>query len=210
MSFYSLMKNSLILYILLIVVSCSPGVSDGYYQKFYQDRSEKLIGLVSGERVPLTPEKLTAISYYDYNEDFRVVAQFYISDEKEIIEMPTYSGQIKEFVDLGVLKFKVNGEQSELHVFQNVKLATHPVYKNYYFLPFRDLTTGAETYGGGRYIDMKKSDFEQGKVILDFNAAYNPWCAYSDGFNCPIPPESNDLPVAIYAGEKQFQGEVNH
>ncbi len=74
------------------------------------------------------------------------------------------------------------------------------------FLPFTDLTNGDQTYGGGRYIDLSRADVEKKEVWIDFNHAYNPWCAYSDGYNCPVPPRENALPVAILAGEMMYSG----
>ena len=83
--------------------------------------------------------------------------------------------------------------------------ARSPSYKDYLFLPFTDATTGNETYDAGRYIDLKIEDTRTPEVILDFNKAYNPYCAYvSDIYNCPIPPKENRLPVAIRAGEMKF------
>jgi len=77
---------------------------------------------------------------------------------------------------------------------------THPIYKNHIFIPFTDLTNGEETYGGGRYID---ATIPKGKSItLDFNYSYNPYCHYTEGYNCPIPPKENFLDIKIKAGEK--------
>ena len=77
-------------------------------------------------------------------------------------------------------------------------------YKNYLFLPFTDATTGVETYESGRYIDLEINDIKDNLVIIDFNKAYNPYCAYTTGYNCPIPPAENDLHIAITAGEKAY------
>jgi len=74
--------------------------------------------------------------------------------------------------------------------------------------PFTDETNDEETYGGGRYLDLNRNDISKNRLLLDFNKAYNPWCAFSDGYNCPIPPKSNDLPVKIKAGEKKFLATV--
>jgi uncharacterized protein (DUF1684 family) len=73
-------------------------------------------------------------------------------------------------------------------------------------LAFTDLTNGEDTYGGGRYIDLYISDIAEGHITIDFNKAYNPYCAYSDGYNCPIPPASNSINLEIKAGEKMYKG----
>jgi uncharacterized protein (DUF1684 family) len=80
-----------------------------------------------------------------------------------------------------------------------------PEYKDHLFLPFTDLTSGEETYTAGRYIDLSFEDIIDNKVVIDFNKAYNPYCAYVSGkYNCPIPPRENTLSVAILAGEKNY------
>ena len=84
---------------------------------------------------------------------------------------------------------------------------TNAQYKDYLFLPFTDLTSGKETYASGRYLDLKTDEIKNGKVTLDFNKAYNPYCAYVSGvYNCPIPPKENTLGVEVKAGEKLFTG----
>jgi uncharacterized protein (DUF1684 family) len=104
------------------------------------------------------------------------------------------------------LKFKLNGKDYFLNVYQSDAdvLAKFPEYKDILFVPFKDATNGKETYGGGRYIDIKMLSSK--KVILDFNLAYNPSCAYgSDRYSCPIPPKENFLQVEINAGEKSYR-----
>ena len=98
----------------------------------------------------------------------------------------------------------------QLTLYRSVALSMLPDYKDYLFLPFTDETNGTETYGGGRYIDMRDGDIKDGKVVIDFNRAYNPYCAFSGGYACPKPPDENHLPMAIQAGEKQFAGEKKH
>ena len=79
-------------------------------------------------------------------------------------------------------------------------------YSDYLFIPFKDGTTKEDiTYEGGRYMDMVTSDFTSEFVTIDFNKCYNPWCAYADGYSCPVPPKENKLRVSIYAGEKLYK-----
>ena len=79
-----------------------------------------------------------------------------------------------------------------------------PQYRDYLFIPFKDLTNEDATYGGGRYIDAKTTDITSGEMILDFNKSYNPYCAFSDAYSCPIPPDENHLNIKIEAGEQEF------
>jgi len=98
----------------------------------------------------------------------------------------------------------------KLHVYQSQSLLQSDQYKDYLFIPFTDLTSGNGTYEAGRYIDIKSEEIRGDHVIIDFNKAYNPYCAYvKNVYNCPIPPRENDLPVAILAGEKEY-GKKNH
>ena len=198
------MKNSIsLLACLILICSCAP-VDEMYYHEFYAERHENINHLVVGERAPLDVEQISAISYFDYDPTYRFIAIYSEATDAKPFDMATYSGKTKAFIKKGTLKFKINGSASEIHVYQNLRYADHPVYGRYYFIPFKDNTNDELTYGGGRYMDMKKSLFNHRKVILDFNRAYNPWCAYADGYNCPIPPIENQLDLEILAGEKNF------
>jgi hypothetical protein len=98
----------------------------------------------------------------------------------------------------------------QLIVYRNPALAKMPEYKDYLFLPFTDETNGKGTYAGGRYIDMNTADFKNNRVTIDFNKAYNPYCAFGGGYQCPKPPDENHLNITIEAGEKNFARQVAH
>lgn len=150
-------------------------------------------------------EKFTGLNYYTTDKNFRVTATITRTPSEKWFQMPTSSGRTKKFVKYGVLKFKINGTPLVLSVYQidSAIAAKFPEYADLLFIPFKDLTSRTETYGGGRYIDIRSP---QGKtVIVDFNLAYNPNCAYGgEKWNCPIPPSENSLNVAITVGEKRF------
>ncbi|MCE7064164.1 DUF1684 domain-containing protein [Dyadobacter sp. CY326] len=152
---------------------------------------------------PLKAVDLPFLQFYEPDSSFRVVAKFEKS-RGQSFEMPTYSGVNKTYVKYGKLKFRLHGRKQTLTVYRSLSLQSLAKYKDYLFIPFKDKTNGDESYGGGRYIDLKTTDIKNNTLILDFNKAYNPYCAYSDGYNCPIPPSPNHLPVAILAGEKKF------
>lgn len=145
------------------------------------------------------------LNYFPENKEFRVKAQLTRTSDEKYFQMPTSSGITKKFVKYGVLNFELNGKKYSLYVYQAdlAVLKKLPEYADLLFVPFKDLTNGKETYGVGRYIDIKQPS--TGEVILDFNLAYNPNCAYgSDRYSCPIPPKENFLRVEIKAGEKSF------
>ncbi|RNL82788.1 DUF1684 domain-containing protein [Sinomicrobium pectinilyticum] len=117
--------------------------------------------------------------------------------------MPTTTERVTKEVRYGILYFEIDGKEYKLNVYQNQELITREGYEDYLFLPFSDATNGEETYGGGRYIDLR---IPRGKeIIVDFNKAYNPYCAYNKKYSCPIVPEENMLPIAVRAGVKAFQ-----
>lgn len=118
--------------------------------------------------------------------------------------MKTSANTLKHYYKYGRLDFLISDKECFLYVYQSKDLMQTTAYKNYLFVPFTDGTTGDESYGSGRYLDLYVSDIQNNSCQLDFNKAYNPYCAYSAGYKCPIPPKENNLTVAIKAGEKNF------
>ncbi len=150
--------------------------------------------------------------FYAPSTTYKVTCKFEALLDTTVIHMKT-SGKtipVKDFIRYGKLSFSIHDTVLQLTVFQSVSLKENAAYKNYLFIPFTDITTGDETYGSGRYIDILTTDIVNNSVVLDFNKAYNPYCAYSTGYNCPVPPRENFLPVAIKAGEKTFAKSFGH
>lgn len=115
-------------------------------------------------------------------------------------EMITTTDRRPVYRRTGFIYCKKDSIEFRLTVYKNIALSKQKEYKDYLFIPFRDKTSGKESYGGGRYIDL--SNPKQKEVKIDFNLAYNPYCSHSDKFSCPIPPEENTLSLEIRAGEK--------
>lgn len=138
------------------------------------------------------------IQFFPIDEDYRVQAKFVPTVNGKTYPFPTSAGKIKYYKDYGQLYFNLNNKAHQLTLFQADP--PHPDYLTSLFLPFMDETNGETTYGGGRYIDLEISDIKNGKVVVDFNKAYNPYCAYSKYYNCPIPPAQNYLETEIKAG----------
>ena len=137
--------------------------------------------------------------YYPPNPEYRFELELHEHDEKTPVTMAYTSGEEKEFLRWGEFRFEIEGKE---HVLQAYK---SDAGEDRLFVPFRDATSGKETYGAGRYIDLQPETHTtaEGKWILDFNRAYNPWCAYSEKYTCPFVPPENWLEVPILAGEKQ-------
>jgi len=142
------------------------------------------------------------LEYFAVDEKYLVKAKFEKTADEKIFTIPTSVGTSRKFYKYGVLTFELNGTNHSLTVFQS-ETAKKDEYKKLVFVPFRDLTNGKETYGAGRYMDLKMPVGEE--VMLNFNLAYNPSCAYGrEDFSCPIPPKENFLQTEIKAGEKIF------
>ena len=119
--------------------------------------------------------------------------------------MMSTSGNTKQqYRVYGIIRFNIHDTAVALHIYQSRSLMSSEKYKEHLFIPFTDLTSGRETYGGGRYIDLYISDIINNTYVIDFNKAYNPYCAYTTGYNCPVPPKENDLSVAVKAGEMNY------
>lgn len=145
------------------------------------------------------------LNYYAEDKSFAVKATFTRTADEKYFQMPTSSGKMKMFIKYGILKFKVGGKSQTLAVYETdpATLKKFPEYADLLFVPFKDSTSRTETYGGGRYIDIKRPTGKD--VVLDFNLAYNPNCAYGgDKWSCPIPPAENVMKVEIRAGEKGY------
>lgn len=143
--------------------------------------------------------------FFAPTEHYKVIAVFEKTEGNAWAFMET-SGTIKEMYRVyGVLHFIINDTAVQLNIYQSKDLMQSAQYKDYLFLPFTDVTSGEATYASGRYLDLTISNIKNNSVVLDFNKAYNPYCAYVSGvYNCPIPPPQNRLPVAINAGEMAF------
>lgn len=166
---------------------------------------------ITETRSPLTEADTSLLDFFSPDPEWRVTARFERTPDAQPFEMPTYSGKSARYQQYGTLTFEKKGKTHSLAVYQNLRFMTSQKYFDYLFLPFNDLTNDDTTYGGGRYLDLRTGDISaDGYLVLDFNKCYNPWCAYSDGFNCPIPPKDNQLYIAVPAGEKNFKGEKKH
>lgn len=138
------------------------------------------------------------IHFYPFNEKFVVTAKFVRTPNEKPFQMSTSSGMRKTYIKYAEVFFMIDGKQYKLNVYQSQELLQSADYKDYLFIPFTDASSGNETYEGGRYIDlmMPKSSV----VVINFNEAYHPYCAYTDGYNCPVPPRENTLPIKVEAG----------
>ncbi|CAH0252775.1 DUF1684 domain-containing protein [Chryseobacterium sp. Bi04] len=137
--------------------------------------------------------------FFPIDTKYRITAKFIKSKDTKPFDLPTSSGKTKSYQEYGKASFELDGKPYTLTLYQSLDLIKQKKYQDYLFLPFRDATNEKETYGGGKYMDLKIP--KGNTIVLDFNQSYHPYCAYNAyDYNCPIVPEENKLPVEIRAG----------
>lgn len=194
-----MIQKILVSFYVLMLATSLHAQQNGYQialQSFQQDY------LQSHEVVKNEDRKF--VQFFPIDEYFRITAAFTKLNDSTGFKMKTSGTKDQTYFRYGKLLFNIHDTTIELTLYQSQQLMGDSTYQNYLFLPFTDVTSGEESYGGGRYIDIDMARIRNNKVVVDFNKAYNPYCAYSTGYNCPIPPRENDMPVAIRAGEMDF------
>ena len=148
-------------------------------------------------------EEFKGLKYFAINPEYKLDAIFKKNKKPKSFKMKTSTERLPVYLVYGTIEFTISGQKFILNVYQSKDLLRKPGLENYLLIPFTDETSGNETYGGGRFLDftIPKSEI----VNIDFNLAYNPYCAYSHKFSCPIPPKENHLKIKIESGEKVFK-----
>ena len=178
-----------------------------FTEEIAQHRENYKKEFVENSHAPLDSSDLKYLDFYEADESYKVKVEFKAVKKAKPFEMQTTDGRADIQRVFGELTFEIKGQKQTLQVYQSLSLMKNPMYRDYLFIPFKDLTNGTDTYGGGRYIDLRMKELEVGAIYLDFNKAYNPYCAYSAGYSCPIPPKENHLKVRVEAGERAYKGE---
>ena len=144
--------------------------------------------------------KFKGLDYFPLGPAYRFELELHEHAEKRVVRITYTKGQERDFLQWGEFRFKVGNKEQVIQAYKS-----NPEEEKL-FIPFRDATSGQETYGSGRYLDLEsyRDQTAGGKWILDFNKAYNPWCVYSENYTCPLVPSENRLEVPIYAGEKNY------
>jgi uncharacterized protein (DUF1684 family) len=166
----------------------------------WRSERDRLFAVHSQSPIPPSERRgFPGLAYFDYDPSARVLADLTSSDGA-VHEIETSTGSAYRFLRIGTAAFRGFGSRWTLEVYWL------DGYAGGVFIPFRDGTSGGETYGGGRYLldTVKGADLgmEDGRLVLDFNFSYNPSCAYDPQWVCPLTPPANRLPAPIRAGER--------
>jgi len=166
-------------------------------------RKEKDAFFAQQWQSPISPQDRSgfkALEYYPPDPSYRFELELHEHPETHVIKMAYTKGDEQDFLRWGEFRFQIGGKEQTLQAYKRSR------EEEMLFIPFKDATSGKETYGAGRYLDLaaERDRTAEGKWILDFNQAYNPWCVYSEAYTCPFVPPDNWLEVAIMAGEKNY------
>jgi len=194
--------TGLVLAATLLLARCSSGAPDAgqgdYVQQLLKARAATDVQFRNSPNNPIPPDamdSLLPLSYFPPDPDYVVPASLKLAKQREVVDMPTSTGEVRKEERVGVLEFVLKGQPMKLAAFHEAGTdMTH------LFVPFRDLTSGTETYQAGRYLDLALT--ASGVYTIDFNRAYNPFCYYSSKFDCPYPPAENRLTIPVRAGQR--------
>lgn len=179
-----------------------------YEESIEKHRAKYKADFLTTSHSPLVADDLQFLSFYEADAKYNCKCKVSVLTGEKPFEIKTYAGDERSYVKYANVDCVIDQDEFTLAVYRSIAMMSMPQYKDHLFLPFMDSTNDEETYGGGRYIDLNKQDFKDGgQVHIDFNKCYNPYCAFSDGYSCPIPPAENHLDIAINAGEKMYRGE---
>lgn len=190
--------------VVIIIIGYSFGAFDGdesYIKTIETHRQERETFFKRGSESPLSKgdkRNFKGLNYYPANPDYRVNARLTPFQNQTIVKIPTSDNKEKTYTRFAYAEFELKDKMHKVLLLK----PTDSENPNDVFLAFTDSTSGDETYGGGRYVDLVTSS--DSRIIIDFNKAYNPFCVFNDEYSCPFPPKENHLNVAIEAGEKNY------
>ncbi len=176
--------------------------TDDWVERLRANRREKDRFFAEHRQSPIPPEEradFDGLDYFDPDPAYRVEATVERHDDPEPVELETSDDRTVRYLRVVTFSFEIDGASYDLHGYRQESDDSPTI-----FVPFRDKTTGQQTYTDGRYMELEpERDLEDGdQVTVDFNLAYSPFCAFSETFACPLPPEENWLETTIEAGER--------
>lgn len=188
----------------IIFYSLSTGTIDkGYSEQVVKERQQKNEFMRSDPTSPFANDTTAfdSLRYFAPDPAYKVIAELIPVEERKVVQLNTNDGKQQTYLEYAHARFKLNDVDNQLLI---LEVMDSGPFRGTLFLAFADQTSAFETYGAGRYLDVVKTPGAT-TITLDFNYAYNPYCAYVDDFSCPLPPKENVLNVAIKAGELTYQ-----
>lgn len=185
-----------------IIYTLQGGESEeDYRERIIEERERTERFMKSSDESPFAPEEIAfnGLEFYAPDPAYKVRARLTPIEDHKLLQMPTSTGEEEKYIRYAYADFELNGQQARLLLLQPFDSQTK------LFLPFADASSGEETYGGGRYLDIDMPARTSKSIELDFNKAYNPYCAYNPTYSCPLPPKENVLDIPIKAGEKAYK-----
>lgn len=183
---------------MVVMMGCN--ASDEYSVKVSEAQAKKNAAFLNPDQSPLDTSEIRTfkgLHFFEPNEQFKTEAVITWLPQIGYINMPQTGGDVVEYMQTAVLDFSIDGKPFQLPAYQTDEMKRNHTL----FIPFTDLTSGKETYSGGRYIDLPYNDHHK-EVTLDFNYSYIPYCAYTARYSCPKVPKENHLDIAVMAGER--------
>lgn len=204
------MKFFIKCFLLFLLISCNSGDKRPLFgATAYQQRLNA--SYKDATTSPLKKKDLKnfkGLDFFPVDSSFIVTAKLSRIENAPVFEMVTTTDRKPLYKEFGLLSFTLKGKDFELTIYQSQDDLRDEKYKNYLFLPFTDYTSGNESYGGGRYMDVMTTDIKSDSTIeLNFNNTYNPYCAYNEKYSCPLTPGKNHLDIEVKAGIKKFTKE---
>ncbi|MES2730812.1 MAG: DUF1684 domain-containing protein [Bacteroidota bacterium] len=173
-------------------------VKEAYTTEIQHFRLEKEAFFRDGQASPLEDRtQFKGLVYFDPTPEYRIQADLELINSHDSISIQMSNGKKEKLAKYAYAIFQLGGKTNKLLLLKHAE-------EEGLFLPFGDKTNGLDTYGGGRYLDLKPDNNNPEKIMIDFNLAYNPFCAYNKNYSCPLPPRENQLDVEIRAGEKEY------
>jgi hypothetical protein len=201
-------KNTIITIIVSAVVAAAffytltaTETPEDYIEKIEGERERQFKFIRFNIESPLTDTQkadFKKLSFYQIDPTYRVKARMIPVENKKVREVPLTDGSKEKYIEHSYAEFELGGNVNRLLLLQSID----EVDKRNFFLAFADQTSAEDTYGGGRYINARQDG--KNSITIDFNLAYNPYCAYNPDYACPLPPRENLLVIPILAGEKNY------
>jgi len=198
------MKSFLLLIILISTLSCAQSKKPILGEtEFQRELNAEYKDATSSPLKDKDRKHFEGLDFFKYDSSYVVTAHLKRTPDTEWFDMQTTTSRVSPERVYGILTFELKGETYSLNVYQGKDVIKREGLEDYLFLPFIDDTNGEESYGGGRYIDLRIPEGDT--ITIDFNKAYNPYCAYNEKYSCPIVPRVNYLALNVRAGVKVFE-----